>query len=98
MRAALKKKKRQNAGGSDLVRHEELMLEKTESRATRATSFFFFSFLVFCPFRATSMSCGGSQARALIRAAAAGLHHSHSNEGSEPHLQPTPKLTATLDP
>jgi len=44
------------------------------------------------------MACGGSQARGLIRAAAAGLHHSHSNEGSEPHLQPTPKLTATLDP
>ena len=54
--------------------------------------------LLFCLFRATSMACGGSQARGLIRAAAAGLHHSHSNEGSEPHLQPTPKLTATLDP
>ena len=29
---------------------------------------------------------------------AASLHHSHSNVGSEPHLQPTPQLTATPDP
>ena len=45
------KKKRQNAGGSDLVRYEELMLEKTESRATRATSFFFlfWSFVLLGP-------------------------------------------------
>ena len=27
----------------------------------------------------------------LIGATAAGLRHSHSNEGSEPHLQPTPQ-------
>ena len=31
-----------------------------------------------------------SQARGRIGAAAAGLHHSHSNAGSEPHLQPMP--------
>ena len=29
---------------------------------------------------------GGSQARGLIGAVAAGLCHSHSNAGSEPHL------------
>ena len=40
---------------------------------------------------------GGSQARGRIGAVAAGLCQSHSNEGSEPHLQPTPQLTATLD-
>ena len=40
----------------------------------------------------------GSQARGLIRATAAGLHQSYSNAGSEPCLQPTPQLTATLDP
>ena len=34
-----------------------------------------------------------SQARGQIRAIAAGLHHSHSNAGSEPHLLPTPQLT-----
>ena len=38
-----------------------------------------------------------SQAKGQICAAAAGLHHSHSNSGSEPRLQPTPQLVATLD-
>ena len=33
---------------------------------------------------------------ALTGAAAAGLHQSYSTVGSEPHLQPTPQLTATL--
>ena len=37
-------------------------------------------------FRATPIAYGGSQARGLIGAAAAGLYHSHSNAGSEPHL------------
>ena len=41
---------------------------------------------------------GGSQARGPIGAVAAGLHHSHSNAESEPHLQPTPQLMATPDP
>ena len=41
---------------------------------------------------------GGSQARGLIGAVATGLHHSHSNAGSEPRLQPTPQLMATPDP
>ena len=31
-------------------------------------------------------------------ATAAGLHHSHSNEGPEPGLWPTPQLMAMLDP
>ena len=31
-------------------------------------------------------------------AAAASLHHSHSNAGYELHLQPIPQLMATLDP
>ena len=39
-----------------------------------------------------------SQARGQIRIAAAALHHSHSNAGSEPRLQPIPQLTATPDP
>ena len=34
----------------------------------------------------------------LIGAVAAGLHHSHSSVGSNPRLQPTPQLTAMLDP
>ena len=33
---------------------------------------------------------GGSQARGQIRVVAVGLHHSHSNSGSKPCLQPTP--------
>ena len=33
-----------------------------------------------------------------IGAVAAGLCHSHNNARSEPHLRPTPQLTATLDP
>ena len=41
---------------------------------------------------------GGSQARGRIGAVATGLRQSHSNVGSEPRLQPTPQLTATLDP
>ena len=47
---------------------------------------------------ATPMAYGGSQARDLIGAVAAGLRQSHSNMGSELRLQPTPQLMATLDP
>ena len=43
-------------------------------------------FLVFCPFRAALAAYGGSQARGLIGAVAAGLHQSHSNAGSESSL------------
>ena len=49
-------------------------------------------------FRPVPTACGGSQARGPIGAAAAGLHHSHSNVGSEPRLRPAPQLMATLDP
>ena len=52
-----------------------------------------FLFLFFCLFafsRATPAAYGGSQARGLIGAIAAGLRHSHSNVGSEPGLQLTP--------
>ena len=50
--------------------------------------FFFFFFLLL--FRAAPLAYGGSQARGLIRAAAACLHHSHSNTGSEPRLTAMP--------
>ena len=56
----------------------------------------FFFFFFFCLFRAAPAAYGGSQARGPIGAPAAGLHHSHA--GSELCLQPTPQLTATLDP
>ena len=57
-----------------------------------------FFFFVFCLFRAAPVAYGGSQARGLIRAVAAGLCQRHSNSGSEPSLQPTPQLMATPDP
>ena len=44
------------------------------------------------------MAYGGSQARGRIGAAAAGLHHSHSNLGSELCLRLTPQLMAMPDP
>ena len=55
-------------------------------------------FFFFCLFRAAPMAYAGSQARGLIGATAAGLHHSHSNAGSKLCLRPTPELTAMPDP
>ena len=49
-----------------------------------------FIYLFILLFRAAPMACGGGQARDRIRAAPAGLCHSHSNTGSEPRLPPTP--------
>ena len=59
---------------------------------------FFVCLFVFCVwlFRAAPTAYGGSQARGQIIATAAGLHHSHNHTRSEPCLQPTPQLTATL--
>ena len=37
-------------------------------------------------FMAAPAACGSFQAKGRIRAAAAGLHHNHSNARSEPHL------------
>ena len=67
------------------------------SNTPESETLLFLSFF-FCLFRATPVAYGGSQARGLIGAAAAGLRHSHSNAGYELHLQPTPQLTATPDP
>ena len=47
-----------------------------------------FSFLLF---RASSAAHGGSRARGLTGAVGTGLHHSLSNAGSEPRLQPIPQ-------
>ena len=60
------------------------------------TFFFFFGLFAFSS--AAPEAHGGSQARGLIRAVAAGLRQSHSNAGSEPRLPPTPQLTATPEP
>ena len=61
-------------------------------------SYFILFIYLFLFFRAAPATYGSSQARGPIRAAAASLHHSHSNVGSKPRLQPIPQLTATPDP
>ena len=55
-------------------------------------------FFFFLLFRATPVVYVSSQARSQIGAIAAGLCHSYSNAGSEPHLRTTPQLTAMPDP
>ena len=78
--------------GLNLCLHSNLSCSKLDS-------FFFFSFFFsfFCIFRAAPAAYGASQARGWIRAVAAGLHHSHSNAGSKPHLRPIQQLTAKPD-
>ena len=46
---------------------------------------------------ATIVAYGGSLAMGLIGAAAAGLHHSHSNEGSKLYLQTMLQFATMLD-
>ena len=58
----------------------------------------FYLFKICGLFRAAPAAYGGTQARGRIGAVAASSHHSHSHAGSEPRVQPTPQLTATLDP
>ena len=73
------------------------------SAAIQATEVGFFYWLIdvwliiFCLFRVAPKAYGGSQAWGRNGAVAASLHHRHSNAESEPHLQPSPQLTATLD-
>ena len=57
-------------------------------------SFFLPSFLL----TAVPAAYRGSQAQGWIGAAVAGLGHSRSNTGSEPHLWPMPQLVAILNP
>ena len=54
-------------------------------------------FIYFCLFRAASVAYGGSQGRGPIGAVTVGVHHSHSNTGSEPSLLSTLQLTALPD-
>ena len=80
------------------VLHQKVTLEaRVEKRGPEdlvfsgTVSFFlsFFFFFVFCLlsfFRAAPVAYGCFQARGPIGAAAASLHHSHSNSGSELHL------------
>ena len=59
--------------------------------------FYFLSFSRAAPM-AYGGSHGGSQARGLIGAVAAGLYQNYSNTGSGLRLQPTAQILATLDP
>ena len=61
-------------------------------------SFLNATFFFPCLFRAALVAYGGSQARGQIGAAVAGLHQRHSDDESEPRLQPTPQPTAMPDP
>ena len=54
--------------------------------------------IFFLLFRAACAAYRSSQARGRIQAAAAGLHHSHSNARSKLCLWPTPQLTARVAP
>ena len=84
--------------GPRKVREEGRSLEapKSNHRGFNKMSLIFFFFCLFTFFRAAPAAYGDSQARGLIGAVAAGLRQSHSNAGSELHLQPIPQLTATL--
>ena len=59
--------------------------------------FFVCLFVCFLLFRAAPVAYGSSQVE-LDGATAASLCNSYSNTGSKWHLQPTPQVTATLDP
>ena len=75
------------------------LIKKTQKLCACWCRDFFVCVCVFLSFfRAASVACGSFQARGLIGAVAAGLHHSHNNARSEPRLRPTPQLTATPDP
>ena len=87
-----------NKAGNLVYNHVPILLFFLPSYLSIFLSFSLSLFLSFCLFRATLMAYGSSHARGLIRAVAAGLHQSRSNNGSERRLPPTPQLTATPDP
>ena len=51
-------------------------------------------FIYLFIFKAVPAAYGSFRARGQIGAAAAGLHHSHSNTGSEPYLRALQMLAA----
>ena len=77
---------------------QSLLLDPTDIKMIILSKYFNKFLFLFLLLRATPATYGGSQARSLIGPTAASLHHSPSNATSEPHLQPTPQLTATWDP
>ena len=69
--------------GTTPLRHTCLTNNFSQMMAYLFIFYFYFYFLLF---RAVPVAYGGSQARGQIGATAAGLCHSHSNAGLEPHL------------
>ena len=78
-----------NALGSQFNMKQERNVKELILTCLLVKIFFFYLFF-FAFFRAAPKAYGGSQPRGQIGATAAGLHHSHSNTRSKPHLQPTP--------
>ena len=71
----------------------------TNKNGNLINTIYLFIYLFTYLFRAAlAVVYGSFPARGGIRSAAASLHHSHCNVGSEPRLQPTPQLMATSDP
>ena len=88
----------QKAGNCIKLLKKKHMLRFLWSLRTNFTKIFMYLSIYFLLFRATAMAYGNFQASNRIGAAAAGLHHSHGNVGSELHLWPTLQLVAMLDP
>ena len=65
----------------------EAYVIKAQTLHEKYGQLFFFCLFAFA--RVAPAEYGGSQAKGLIRAVAAGLHHSHCNSGSKLHLRPT---------
>ena len=68
-----------------------------ESNVLKTSENKFWGFLGGRGLRAAPVAYGSSRARGQIGAIAAGLHHNHSNVGSQLPLQATPQLRATRD-
>ena len=69
------------------------IIREMRSYKLKLSNFFFFGL-----FRAAQAAYGSSQASDRTGAVAAGPSHNYSNARSEPHLRPTPQLTAMPDP
>ena len=91
-------------GISTCRRHDGKKQNKTKKQNQQTNniingSYHFLSFFFFFGlYRAIPTAYGDSQARGLIGAVSTSICQSHSNMGSELHLQPTPQVTAMLDP
>ena len=73
-------------------------LIRRKAREESLVMHFHLSLLFFLLFTKAPVTYGGSQDRDQFEAAAAGLHHSHSNAGSKWRLYLTWKLVGMLDP